>query len=53
MVHSEVMCKGIHKFEVYVEEITTGGPPPAATNIEKVQEDMLKLWNIIKSPLDY
>ena len=31
-----------------VEEMATGGLPPTMFNIEKVQEDVLKLWNVIK-----
>ena len=45
------MREGVRKLE-YVEEMATGGPPPTAVNIEKVQEDVLKLWNIVKSPAE-
>jgi 3-oxoacyl-ACP reductase-like protein len=41
--------EGVRKLEAYVEEMATGGLPPTAVNVEKVQEDVLKLWNVIKS----
>jgi len=52
--HTEVtaqgdIVEGVRKLEVYVEEMATGGPPPTAVNIDKVQEDVLKLWNVVKS----
>ncbi len=40
----------MRKLEAYVEEMATGGgPSPSAVNIQKVQEDVLKLWNLVKS----
>ena len=49
VIYSEVVREGVRKLEAYVEEMATGGPPPTAVNIEKVQEDVLKLWNVVKS----
>ena len=49
IVYSEVVRKGVRKLEAYVEEMATGGPPPTAVNINKVQEDVLKLWNVVNS----
>ena len=49
VVYSEVVREGVRKLEAYVEEMATGGSPPTAVNIEKVQEDVLKLWNVVKS----
>ena len=49
IVYSEVVREGVRKLEAYVEEMATGGPPPTAVNIDKVQEDVLKLWNAVKS----
>ncbi|KAF8312438.1 fatty acid synthase, partial [Clavulina sp. PMI_390] len=49
IVYSEVVREGVRKLEAYVEEMATGGPPPSNVNIDKVQEDVLKLWNFVKS----
>ena len=32
-----------------MEEMATGGAAPGAVNIQKVQDDVLKLWNVVKS----
>jgi len=48
IVYSEVVREGVHKLEAYVKEMATGGSLPTAVNIEKVQEDVLKLWNVVK-----
>lgn len=48
IIYSQVVCENVRKLEVYVE-MATGGPPPAAVDIDKVQEDVFKLWNVIKS----
>ena len=49
IVYSEVVCEGVRKLEAYVKGMATGGPPPTTVNIDKVQEDVLKLWNVVKS----
>lgn len=43
------MREGVRKLEAYVEEMATGGPPPTAVNVDKVQDDVLKLWNFVKN----
>jgi fatty acid synthase subunit alpha len=48
IVYSEVAHERVCKLEAYVKEMVTGGPPPTTFNIEKVQEDVLKLWNVVK-----
>jgi hypothetical protein len=48
IVYSEVVREGVRKFQAHVEEIATGGPPPTAVNIDKLQEDVIKLWNTVK-----
>ena len=48
-IYSKVVREGVRRLEAYVEEIATGGSPPTAVNIDKVQEDVLKLWNVVKS----
>ena len=35
--------------EAYVEEMASGGAIAGAINIQKVQDDVLKLWNVVKS----
>lgn len=49
IVYSEVVREGVRKLEAYVEEMATGGPPPTTMNVDKVQDDILKLWNFVKS----
>jgi 3-oxoacyl-ACP reductase-like protein len=43
------VCEGARKLAAYVGEMATGGPPPTAVNIDKVQEDVLKLWDVVNS----
>lgn len=48
IVYSEVVREGVRKLEAYVQEMSSGDSI-ATVNIQKVQEDVLKLWNVVKS----
>lgn len=49
IVYSEVMRENVRKLEAYVEEMASGGAIAGTININKVQDDVLKLWNVVKS----
>ena len=49
IVYSEVVRENICKLEAYVEEMASGDTIFGSVNIQKVQDDMLKLWTIVKS----
>ena len=49
IVHSEVVRETVRKLEAYVEEMASGDTISGSVNIEKVQDDMLKLWTVVKS----
>jgi Fatty acid synthase type I helical domain len=43
IVYSEVVWD-VHKLEAYVEEMASGDTVSGTVNIQKVQDDVLKLW---------
>ena len=47
--YSEVVHKNVHKLEAYVKEMASGDTVSGAVNIQKVQDDILKLWSIVKA----
>ncbi|KAF8632253.1 hypothetical protein AX15_002000 [Amanita polypyramis BW_CC] len=49
IVYSEIVREGVRKLEAYVEEMASGDTVSGAVNIQKVQDDVLKLWNVVKS----
>lgn len=49
IVYSEVMRENVRKLEAYVEEMASGNTISDAVNIQKVQDDVLKLWTLVKS----
>lgn len=49
IVYHEVVRENIRKLEAYMEEMATYGPLPTAVNIDNMQEDVLELWNVVKS----
>ncbi|KIJ51487.1 hypothetical protein M422DRAFT_203704 [Sphaerobolus stellatus SS14] len=49
IVYSEVNREGVRKLEAYVEEMASGDTISGNINIQKVQDDVLKLWNVVKS----
>jgi len=48
IVYTEVMRENVRKLEAYVEEMASGDTI-STVNIQKVQEDVLKLWTVVKS----
>ncbi|KAJ7769033.1 fatty acid synthase, partial [Mycena olivaceomarginata] len=49
IIYSEVVRENVRKLEAYVEEMASGDTVSGAVNINKVQEDVLKLWTVVKS----
>ncbi|KAI0360181.1 fatty acid synthase [Trametes cingulata] len=49
IVYKEVVRENVRKLEAYVEEMASGDQIVAPTNIQKIQDDVLKLWNVVKS----
>ena len=49
IVYSEVVRENVRKLEAYVEEMASGDTISAPSNIQKIQDDVLKLWNVVKS----
>jgi len=49
IVYSEVVRENVRKLEAYVEEMASGDTISGNINIQKVQDDVLKLWSVVKS----
>lgn len=49
IVYSEVVRENVRKLEAYVEEMASGDTISAPTNMQKIQDDVLKLWTVVKS----
>lgn len=49
IVYTEVVRENVRKLEAYVEEMASGDTVSGAVNIQKVQDDVLKLWTVVKS----
>ncbi|KAJ3783459.1 fatty acid synthase [Lentinula aff. detonsa] len=49
IVYTEVMRENVRKLEAYVEEMARSDTVSGPVNIQKVQDDVLKLWTIVKS----
>ncbi|KAI0749711.1 fatty acid synthase [Daedaleopsis nitida] len=49
IIYREVVRENVRKLEAYVEEMASGDTIVAPSNIQKIQEDVLKLWNVVKS----
>ncbi|KAJ7745730.1 fatty acid synthase [Mycena metata] len=49
IVYSEVVRENVRKLEAYVEEMASGDAVSGTVNINKVQDDVLKLWTVVKS----
>ena len=47
--YSEVVRENVRKLEAYVEEMASGDTVSGAVNIQKVQDDVLKLWSVFKA----
>ncbi|KAG2076495.1 hypothetical protein BDR04DRAFT_694370 [Suillus decipiens] len=48
IVYSEVVRENVRKLEAYVEEMASGDTI-STVNIQKVQDDVLKLWTVVRS----
>ncbi|EAU85370.1 fatty acid synthetase alpha subunit [Coprinopsis cinerea okayama7 len=48
IVYSEVVRENVRKLEAYVEEMATADNVPGTVNINKVQDDVQKLWTLVK-----
>lgn len=51
IVYSEVVCENVQRVEAYVEEMASGDTASDVVNIQQVQDDVLKLWTVVKSQL--
>jgi len=49
IVYSEVNRENVRKLEVYVEEMASADHISSSANIQKIQDDVVKLWNVVKS----
>ncbi|KAL0953237.1 hypothetical protein HGRIS_004490 [Hohenbuehelia grisea] len=49
IVYSEVVRENVRKLEAYVEEMSSCDTVTGPVNIQKVQDDVLKLWTVVKS----
>ncbi|EPQ52677.1 hypothetical protein GLOTRDRAFT_112049 [Gloeophyllum trabeum ATCC 11539] len=49
IVYKEVVRENVRKLEAYVEEMASGDTIAGSLNIQKVQDDVLRLWNVVKS----
>ncbi|KAI0033531.1 fatty acid synthase [Vararia minispora EC-137] len=49
IVYSEVVRENIRKLEAYVEEMASTDNVTNSVNMQKIQDDVLKLWNVVKS----
>ncbi|KAF5337956.1 hypothetical protein D9757_014846 [Collybiopsis confluens] len=49
IVYSEVIRENVRKLETYVEEMARSDTVSGPVNIQKVQDDVMKLWTIVKS----
>lgn len=48
-MYSEVVRENVRKLEAYVEEMASADTVTGSVNIEKVQDDVVKLWTLVKS----
>ena len=49
IVYTEVVREKVRKLEAYVEEMASGDTVSGTVNIQEVQDDVLKLWGVLKS----
>ena len=47
--YTEIVRENVRKLEAYVEEMASGDTVSGAVNIQKVQDDVLKLWSVVKA----
>ena len=49
IVYSEVNRENVRKLEAYVVEMASADQISGSVNIQKIQDDVVKLWNVVKS----
>ncbi|KAF5337910.1 hypothetical protein D9758_013124 [Tetrapyrgos nigripes] len=49
IIYTEVIRENVRKLEAYVEEMASSEPVSGQVNIDKVQDDVMKLWTIVKT----
>ncbi|ODN92793.1 hypothetical protein L198_05588 [Cryptococcus wingfieldii CBS 7118] len=49
IVYSEISRNNVRKLESYVKEMASGGEVEPAVNLDKVQSDIEKLWELVNS----
>jgi fatty acid synthase subunit alpha, fungi type len=49
IVYSEVNRENVRKLEAYAEEMASADQISGSVNIQKIQDDVVKLWNVVKS----
>ena len=49
IVYTEVLRQNVRKLESYVKEMASGGEVEPAVNLDKVQNDIDKLWELVNS----
>ena len=49
IVYSEVNRENVRKLEAYAEEMASANQISGLVNIQKIQDDVVKLWNVVKS----
>ena len=50
--YSEIVRENVSKLEAYVEEMASSNTISGAVNIQKVQDDVLVLWSVVKALLE-
>ena len=49
IVYSEVNRENVRKFKAYIEEMTSADQISRSANIQKIHDDVVKLWNVVNS----
>ncbi|KAH9953143.1 hypothetical protein BC827DRAFT_1380038 [Russula dissimulans] len=49
IVYSEVNRENVHKLKAYIEEMCSDDQISGSVNILRVQDDVVKLWDVVKS----
>ena len=49
VIYTEVLRSNVRKLESYVKEMASGGEVELAVNLDKVQSDIDKLWELVNS----
>jgi len=49
IVYSEVVHETVRKLEAYIKEMASGDTISGSVNFQRVQDDVLKLWTVVKS----